>query len=186
MLSLSKPALRDRLLQSRQGIDPRQWQERSQKLCSVLSQFLPPDRPLTLLGYQSFRQEPDLGNLFALDRFSWGMPRCVGKNLVWHQWQIGDTLEIDRYSIRTPAATAPPIEPATVDFMLVPCLAADRRGYRLGYGGGYYDRLLADCAWQQIPTIGIVFADAYLPTLPNDPWDRSLNFICTESAIYAN
>jgi 5-formyltetrahydrofolate cyclo-ligase len=56
----------------------------------------------------------------------------------------------------------------------------------LGYGGGYYDRLLADALWQGIPTIGIVFADAYLSALPNDAWDRSLNFICTESAIYAN
>jgi 5-formyltetrahydrofolate cyclo-ligase len=184
MSNYSKVELRDRLLDSRRNMDLSRWQTLSDRLCQNILSFLPTDRSLTLLGYQSFRQEPDLSYLFWIDRFRWGMPRCVDRSLAWHQWQLGDELNCDRYGIRTPHLTAPIILPATVDFSLVPCVGADRFGYRLGYGGGYYDRLFADPQWQQIPTIGIVFEDGYMDRLPIDDWDRPLDFICTESGIF--
>lgn len=69
--------------------------------------------------------------------------------------------------------------------MLIPAVACDRRGYRLGYGGGFYDRLLSQPDWQTIPTIGIVFHHSYLPQLPADSWDRPLQAVCTDQAFYS-
>jgi 5-formyltetrahydrofolate cyclo-ligase len=71
-----------------------------------------------------------------------------------------------------------------VDLILVPAVACDRQGTRLGYGGGYYDRLLSDPAWTNIPTVGVVFDFAYLTYLVADPWDIPLRAICTEHGFY--
>lgn len=71
--------------------------------------------------------------------------------------------------------------PDEVDLILVPAVACDARGYRLGYGGGFYDRLLSSADWKSKPTIGIVFEYAYVSQLPVDPWDKPLNSICTEN-----
>ena len=62
-------------------------------------------------------------------------------------------------------------------------MACDRHGNRLGYGGGYYDRLLSQPQWQNIVTIGIIFDFAHVDRLETQPWDQTLNYICTESGI---
>lgn len=76
------------------------------------------------------------------------------------------------------------IEPGAVDLLLVPAVACDRRGYRLGYGGGFYDRLLSSPEWADKTAIAIVFDFAQLPSLPNDPWDQRLVGVCTESGLF--
>jgi len=60
-------------------------------------------------------------------------------------------------------------------------VGGDQRGYRLGYGGGYYDRMLSQPAWQKISTLGILFDFALWDHLPHDPWDRPLTGFCTET-----
>ena len=64
--------------------------------------------------------------------------------------------------------------------VIVPALAFDRRGFRIGYGGGYYDRLLgrASC-----PTVGLTFHELLQQELPREPWDRSVLAVCTEEEL---
>jgi 5-formyltetrahydrofolate cyclo-ligase len=64
--------------------------------------------------------------------------------------------------------------------LLVPLLAFDSSGYRLGYGGGFYDRTLA---LLQVPAIGIAYAGQESASLPREPHDRSLDMILTEQGI---
>ncbi|NJK41804.1 MAG: 5-formyltetrahydrofolate cyclo-ligase, partial [Acaryochloridaceae cyanobacterium SU_2_1] len=117
----------------------------------------------------------------------WGLPRCVGQDLVWHRWFPVETdrLQPGSYGILEPHPDWPILKARDVDLILVPALACDRQGFRLGYGGGYYDRLLANPAWAAIPTIGLVFASALLTQLPRDPWDRPLQNVCTEVGFFA-
>jgi 5-formyltetrahydrofolate cyclo-ligase len=82
-----------------------------------------------------------------------------------------------------PLPMLPVVEPDTVDLILVPAVACDRRGFRLGYGGGFYDRLLAQPEWTHKPTIGIVFELAYLNHLEADSWDRPMGSVCTENSF---
>ena len=107
----------------------------------------------------------------------------MDKSLIWHFWKPEDELITGKYGIREPHFDAPIINSSQVDLILVPCVACDEQGYRLGYGGGYYDRLLSSPDWESIPTIGIVFANAYLPQVPVEAWDKKLDHICTETGL---
>ncbi len=135
----------------------------------------------TILAYFSFRQEPDLSPLFIDSSQRWGFSRCVRDALSWHIWQPGYALKKGKYGIFEPPSSAPQLEPTEVDLILVPAVACDQRGYRLGYGGGFYDRMFSSGEWASKPTVGIVFDFAYLPQLPIDRWDKPLKAICTET-----
>lgn len=178
---VNKLELRRLFLHKRQSMSLNDWQEKSDRICSHLqasSQFI---QAKTILSYISFRQEPDLSKLLTAK--NWGLPRCIDKSLVWHQWQPGNATQIGMYGILEPLACAPLIKPNEVDLILVPAVACDVRGYRLGYGGGFYDRLLSSVEWKSKPTIGVVFDFAYLPQLPSEAWDIPLHSVCTETGL---
>jgi 5-formyltetrahydrofolate cyclo-ligase len=181
---IEKATLRRSLLHTRRSLSPEAWRTQSDRLCDHLQADPHFAHAQTILAYLSFRQEPDLSSLFH--RFThkqWGIPRCVGKSLIWHRWSPNSPLQPGAYGILEPASDAPMLEPEAVDLILVPAVGGDRQGYRLGYGGGFYDRLLSDPAWANIPTLGILFHFALLPQLPTDPWDQPLQGFCTETAL---
>ncbi|WP_193193494.1 5-formyltetrahydrofolate cyclo-ligase [Nostoc sp. MG11] len=178
---LSKVELRRHLLQTRQSMPVREWREKSDRICSHLQTSVLFTQAKTILAYFSFRQEPDLSPLFADTKYRWGFPRCVGKSLHWHIWTPEDSVQTGAYGITEPHPNTAKVESAEVDLILVPSVACDHQGYRLGYGGGYYDRLLSSTEWVTKPTIGIVFNFAYLPQLPIEPWDKPLKNVFTET-----
>ena len=182
---MDKKELRKALLKARQSIDPDVWQAKNSQLCDQLRSSSLFATAQTVLAYFSTRQEPDLSDLFNAQK-SWGFPRCVGKTLHWHHWepQASLPLQTGAYGISEPHPDSPVLEPEQVDLLLVPAIACDTRGYRLGYGGGFYDRLLATPNWAEKPTIGIVFDSAYLSTLPEDGWDQPLTAVCTERGLF--
>lgn len=183
----NKAQLRHEILQIRRSMSAEDWRERSDRISSHLQASPRFQQAKTVLAYVSFRQEPDLSRLFAETSKEgtkiWGFPRCVEKSLIWHQWKPGELLQTGAYGIWEPHADLPKISPAQVDLILVPAVACDRRGYRLGYGGGYYDRMLSRPEWQSIPTVGILFNFAFFNELPVEDWDRPLNAICTEEGL---
>ena len=98
--------------------------------------------------------------------------RCLGgvERLTYGAWHPTDPLRADGCGIPAPV-TAAPLEPHSLALLLVPALAMDRRGIRLGSGGGWYDRLRADPAWRQVPALAVLPAACVAPSLPVDPWD---------------
>jgi 5-formyltetrahydrofolate cyclo-ligase len=180
--SLTKTELRKTLLRNRKSLSPEAWKEKSDRLCSHLQTSSLFTEAKTILAYFSFRQEPDLSPLFTSPK-KWGFPRCVGKELSWHIWQPGDTLHRGAYGILEPPLDAPKIEPSEVDLIVVPAVGCDFRGYRLGYGGGFYDRMLSQAEWESKMTIGIIFEFALLAAVPVESWDKPLHGICTESGL---
>ncbi|WP_228015451.1 5-formyltetrahydrofolate cyclo-ligase [Leptolyngbya ectocarpi] len=180
-----KAQMRRSLLKARQAMPPQVWQQKCDRICTHLTQWPTFQSARTILAYCSFRNEPHLGSLLAQQR-SWGLPRCEDKDLIWHRWfpSCSWPLRPGTYGITEPDPTSPLIDPHKVDLILVPAVACDVRGYRLGYGGGFYDRMLSQASWHGKPTIGIVFEFARLPQIPKNSWDRPLSGICTESGLF--
>lgn len=180
-----KAELRRTLLKTRQSMPVAEWRQKSDRICTNLQAIPLFTSAQTILAYFSFRQEPDLSSLFIDNRYRWGFPRCVGDTLNWHLWSPEENSQLlqGAYGISEPRATAPTIESTEVDLILVPGVACNYQRYRLGYGGGYYDRLLSLTGWAAKPTIGIVFEFAYLPELPVDSWDKPLQNVCTEVGL---
>jgi 5-formyltetrahydrofolate cyclo-ligase len=98
--------------------------------------------------------------------------RCEGGvgRLTYGAWHPADPLLADGCGIPAPMAAAP-LEAHELALLLVPALAIDQRGIRLGSGGGWYDRLRADPAWRQLPALAVLPAACLAPSLPADPWD---------------
>ena len=184
-IQAQKVELRRSLLRARQGMHPDQWREKSDRLCHHVQQWQPFQEARTVLAFFSARQEPDLMPLFHLPK-RWAFPRCEDQAMIWHEWSPRSRypLQTGSFGISEPHPLSPTITPQQVDVILVPAIACDVRGYRLGYGGGYYDRMLSNPLWSGIPTVGIVFELARLPQLPHAPWDRRLGNICTEVGVF--
>ncbi len=98
-----------------------------------------------------------------------------------------DALTRGRYGIREPAESCPTV--SLRDFsgalLLIPGLAFDNDGFRLGYGGGYYDRFLAEWKEAGIPitTVGLTFSVCRPPILPREPFDLPVDLIIDERSL---
>lgn len=111
-------------------------------------------------------------------------PRCLAdRTMTLHAVDRADALRPGRYGIREPDADACPVrDVADVDAALIPGLAWDRAGHRLGRGAGYYDRLLADPRWRGF-RCGLFFAAQEAPAVPHDAWDVPLHAIVTDQEV---
>jgi 5-formyltetrahydrofolate cyclo-ligase len=104
-----------------------------------------------------------------------------GKPLVMRAWAFGDSLGSGQWGIREPKPDAPEVFP---DILIVPLIAFDRAGYRLGYGAGYYDMTIARLrAMKRIVAVGIAFAAQEYPAIPKTERDEKLDLVLTEREI---
>lgn len=96
-------------------------------------------------------------------------------------WSTNDTLNQNQYNIPEPENNALNENFVNLDIVLVPLLAFDTQGRRLGMGGGYYDRYFADHALSL--RIGIAHSSQCSATLPSEPWDINCHAIVTEKEL---
>jgi 5-formyltetrahydrofolate cyclo-ligase len=113
------------------------------------------------------------------------LPRVEGEEgrMVFRQWAPGDPLTRDEASVNAPPPSMPALEP---DLVITPLLGFDRRGRRLGQGGGYYDRALeALRARKAVYVLGLAYVGQETQGLPDEPHDQRLDAILTESEYIA-
>lgn len=111
------------------------------------------------------------------------LPCIVGRGhpLIMRAYKIGDAFKSGQWGIREPLPEAPEVKP---DILLVPLVAFDRAGQRVGYGAGYYDRTIAALrAVKPVTTIGLAFSVQEIPQVPATEHDERLDFVLTEKEI---
>jgi 5-formyltetrahydrofolate cyclo-ligase len=100
--------------------------------------------------------------------------------LGFREWTPGAAIEAGAFGVPVPVA-GDTLEP---DVLLVPMLAFDRRGHRLGYGGGFYDRTIADLrARRGVVAVGFAYAAQEMPEVPDSAHDMQLDAIVTERGL---
>jgi 5-formyltetrahydrofolate cyclo-ligase len=104
-----------------------------------------------------------------------------GKPLILRAFTFGDALNSGQWGIREPKPEAPEVAP---DIMLVPLLAFDRTGHRVGYGAGYYDRTIAKFrAMKTVVAVGIAYAAQEIEAVPITERDARLDLVLTERDV---
>jgi 5-formyltetrahydrofolate cyclo-ligase len=108
------------------------------------------------------------------------LPAAVrSQPLIFHVWQPNDPLVAGVFGTLVPDSRTPIVVP---DLMLVPLLAFDERGMRVGYGGGYIDRTIPDIRRRKpLLTVGIAYAAQQVAKVPTDAFDQRLDWVITEN-----
>ena len=128
--------------------------------------------------YWPLRNEVDIRSL--KEKFSLALPRCKDKNeLFFYPWDE-EPLTKDSEGILSPNNSFS-LSYNQISMILVPCLSIDKNLTRLGYGGGYFDKLRRDIAWRNVPCIGVLTSNC-VSTVPltKAEWDIPLSGFITE------
>ncbi len=185
-----KSALRKRIAAIRDSIPPRKRLERSTAIARRLCQWDRFAAAKTIFVFLSTGSEVSTEPIVALALVEGkvvGAPRTLlkEKRLEFRRLR-GARGEFARgpFGIREPKAAAPPLKPGAADLILVPGLAFDRRGYRVGYGGGFYDWLLGAIR-PDAATAGITFEEQIVERVPTTQRDRPVRWIVTDKRLIA-
>ena len=145
----------------------------------------------TVAGYFPIGSEADVKPLLTkLYQLGWGcllpVVIAVDEKLIFRKWKPDDNLILSNLRIFEPAACQPVGKP---NMLLVPLLAFDMQGYRLGYGGGYYDRTLkvlrskAKNKNQKLMVIGVCYAGQRVENVPHNEFDQRIDGVITEKGL---
>lgn len=186
-LAEEKTALRKEMARRRrQAMDSASDDLADRLLASFGAISLPPATVAS--GYLPIRSELDPRPLMAeLAARGWrlALPVVIAANtpLLFRAYSFGDSLVRGRFDTEVPAEDKAELSP---QLLLVPLLAFDRSGYRLGYGGGFYDRTLSGLrAQHHVLAVGVAFAAQEIEQVPRDAMDHRLDWIVTEREAIA-
>jgi 5-formyltetrahydrofolate cyclo-ligase len=177
-----RKAERQRRIAERLEIDSATRRRNSERIVHRLLEEIGEVRSLVVSVYWPFLGEPDLRTLIEHVTAQGG--RCAlpvvverGQPLIFRSWAPGEKLERGVWNIPVPSCR----EEIVPDLVIAPVIAFDPLCYRLGYGGGFYDRTLA--ALPRKPRVlGVGFAQAAIPTIYPQPHDIPMDLVVTEVA----
>jgi 5-formyltetrahydrofolate cyclo-ligase len=180
----AKKALRERMRAWRQDLSQQAVVRAAESVATHGLGFLQPHPTAVVSGFASL---PDEFRLWPLLRALSGqghplaLPVMQGKGnpLIFRAWSPGDTMDSGVWGIAEPKADKAALEP---DVVLVPLLAFDVEGWRLGYGGGFFDRTLRGLrARKPATTVGIAFDEQRVDAVPHLDYDERLDWVLTPS-----
>ena len=181
-----KKSLRARYLSKRSSLANEEATQKNQKVCHHLNLFVKNSLYSTCFGYLAFRHEPNLEEFYLKlkNKLIFGLPVIKSEGrMEFRAYQPSEPL------VKGPMGNLEPpkdslhrvlsINQSTL--IIVPAIAVDHSGVRLGYGGGFYDRFLLEAPGAV--TIGVVFEDCFPAELPYEAHDQKLDFVITEAGL---
>ncbi len=173
-------AERERLINERLALAPEERQVRSGRIASMLDLTIGKFSGRIVGTYWPFRGEPDLRNwgIRVIERGGRiALPVVIRKGwpLEYRIWTPGDPLERGVWNILVPSR-GPAVQP---DIVIAPVVGFDEAHYRLGYGGGFFDRTLAAMPRKPL-TIGVGYAQTRMPTIYPQSHDVPMDVVVTD------
>jgi 5-formyltetrahydrofolate cyclo-ligase len=181
-----KALLRQNALARRRALDPQIRAAYSERLAVEGLRLASIWRPRFVSAFHPFRDEPDtlaLLEALAAAGFATALPVPVSRAspLTFRLWRPGDPTIAGQLSIPEPSPLSAAVEP---DLLFTPLAAFDRRGHRIGFGAGHYDRTLSHLrAKGPIRAVGVAYAASEVEAVPDEPHDEPLDFILTENEL---
>ena len=180
----AKTELRKRLRAIRRQIPVANRNERSEAIAAQLKALPAWTQARTIAGFVAMGDEPNPAAALESARGAGSrivLPRVEPEtDMTFHAAET--ELETHPLGFKQPSADALLVGPSEIDLVLVPALAADVRGHRLGYGGGFYDRALPN--FGHATTVALVFHFQLMAELPNTPGDVPVRWVVTDQGIY--
>jgi 5-formyltetrahydrofolate cyclo-ligase len=182
-LSKTKSQLRQQCRELRASLGEEIRARASQVICERLENWTVFQQSDRILSYMPIQGEVDLTPLLTRHpEKQWMLPRILPEEnhrMVFHAYDAARLVR-HPFGMAEPAAHLPTVPPETIRLALVPGLAFDSHGWRLGYGGGYFDRFL-----ENFPgvSVGIVFQALLLEAIPHGSFDVPTQWIATETGI---
>jgi len=184
MKSQEKRAERTRALTRREAAYARHGAAAGEALARHGLDFLSLPPPVVVSGFSAIRDEIDPAHLLARlagegHRLALPVMQGKGRPLQFRAWAPGDAMGSAQWGITEPLPDKPEVYP---DVVLVPLLAFDAQGYRLGYGGGYYDRSLQNLrAKKPVIAVGLGYDELRIDVVPHLDYDERLDWVLTPS-----
>ncbi|MGY2048699.1 5-formyltetrahydrofolate cyclo-ligase [Methylobacterium sp. JK268] len=181
---IPKASLRKEALARRDGLDPALREAASARIAATLLSLPVLARAPLVAAYWPIRSEVDVRPLIQALRArgqAVALPQVTPEGLLFRQVAPGEALAAGGFGLSEPGPDAPVVRPRA---LLVPLAAFDRRGHRIGYGKGYYDRALASLDTEgRVLAIGVAFAAQEVAAVPDSPHDRRLDRVVTEAGL---
>ena len=178
-----KIQLRKECRAARKALGEEQRAQASLSICEHIEAWSLFQQSRTILTYMPIQSEVDLTPLLERHPHKrWVLPRILpaeNNHMIFHPYDA-DRLVQHPFGMAEPVPDLPVITAEEIELTLVPGLAFDRLGYRLGYGGGYYDRFLSRFGGV---SAGIVFHDLWFASLPHSAHDIPVQWIVTEREL---
>ncbi len=175
-LTMNKSDLRSEMHLIRSQISKTEQSELNQQLYHQITQSKLWQDAQSVAIYLAFNNEADVSSLLNTDKLIY-LPSIKGNQMQFHLHTQQTVFETLSYGLKQPQYD-PLLAPAKIDLYLMPLLAFDPAGNRLGMGGGFYDRYFAQ--QHNGERAGIAFSCQLVEQLPTDPWDVKLQHIFTE------
>jgi len=186
-MMLAKSTLRKIALQYRMLLDSLLHQQRNEKLCEALMNFLEEKEVKSLHGFLAIEKnhEPDISPLFQR-MWKEDIRLIVSKTDFMFKQMRHYYLEEETLLVENKKGIPEPVDAEEASFLeagviLVPLLVSDRAGYRIGYGGGYYDRLLAEI---KAIKVGLSLSPPVDKIVQREEWDIPLDYLITPFKTY--
>jgi 5-formyltetrahydrofolate cyclo-ligase len=185
-VAAGKTALRRQILAARAGLTPRQKAQAERALRDAILDLPQAQMAGTVAVYYSLASEPGThGLVYAFwKRGSYVLLPLLrpDADLDWASYEGPDSLRPGPRGLAEPGEPPRGLDAVSrADLVLVPALAVDRRGVRLGRGGGSYDRALARVG-RNVPTIALLYDGELLDVVPADPHDQRVRLVARPSA----
>jgi 5-formyltetrahydrofolate cyclo-ligase len=179
-----KRALRKEMAAKRDALSPIFRKQMSEKVAQADLPFGVPEGAV-VSGWFAMGTElnpyPLMKRIAEEDGSSLALPAIADGELVFRAWVPGMELKRVGFGLSEPGPEANEVDP---DILLVPLLAFDLKGYRIGYGKAFFDRGLARLrAKKKIIAVGLAFDEQCVETVPTEPHDERLDYVITEEGV---